>query len=183
MDPVNLEDFKSIAKGKLARATYEFYEGAADDEYTHNETRDVYEAIKLKAKALANADAFEGLGSKFLGHDVSAPIGIAPTAFHRLAHDEGECATAKAAQTHNVVICTSSVANYSVEEISAAAPNALKIFQIYLSKMPEYDKDIFQRVKDCGYKAVVVTADTQTYGNRENEERNNWCLPKFGVGN
>ena len=160
MDPVNLDDFQTIAKEKLSKQNYEYYEGAADDEFTHLETRQAFSSIKLKAKALANADAFEGLGTSFLGHKVNSPIGIAPTAFHRLAHDEGECATAKAAEAAGVVICTSSVANYSVEEIAEAAPNALKIFQIYMTRMAEFNQDIFDRVKACGYKAIVLTADT-----------------------
>ena len=38
------------------------------------------------------------LKTTVLGNEISMPIGIAPTAMQRMAHPDGECATAKAAQ-------------------------------------------------------------------------------------
>jgi len=53
----------------------------------------------------------------------------------------------------------------------------MKFMQIYLSKIPEVNKDLFTRVKNAGYKQLHLTTDTQILGKRENDVRNNFSLP------
>ena len=65
----------------LPKNAFDYYSSGADDAYTLNHTREAYNSIKLKARALANALAFKGLDTKILGHKISSPICIAPTAF------------------------------------------------------------------------------------------------------
>ena len=57
------------------------------------------------------------------------------------------------------------------------APGSLKFFQIYLSKVPEVNKDLWTRVKNAGYSALALTIDTQILGKRENDVRNGFSLP------
>ena len=95
-----------------------YYQSGADDQFTLSETRQAYKDIKLKARALGNADAFEGTETTFLGHKMASPICIAPTAFHKLAHPDGELATARAADSTKTLQCLSSWSNCSSKFLS-----------------------------------------------------------------
>ena len=69
-----------------------------------------------------------------LGTEISMPIGIAPTAMQKMAHPEGECAAAKAAEKAGTLFIMSTISTSSIEEVAQAAPNALKWFQLYIYK-------------------------------------------------
>jgi len=55
-NPVNIQEFYELAKTKLNKQAWDYYSSGADDQYTLKETRSAFESIKLKARALANAD-------------------------------------------------------------------------------------------------------------------------------
>ncbi|KAF5271315.1 hypothetical protein FQA39_LY08113 [Lamprigera yunnana] len=107
-----------------------------------------------------------------LGEKVSAPIGISPTSLQKLAHVEGECATAKAAEAMGVVYTLSTRATCTIEEIAAAAPNAVKWFQLYINKNQDIAKQLVQRAEKAGFKAIIVTVDVPTLGLRFSDTRN-----------
>lgn len=72
----------------------------------------------------------------------------------------------------------SSWANSTSEQIGQAAPEIVKVYQIYLSKVPEVNQDIWKRLKRSGFSAVALTCDTQLLGKRRNDVRHNFNLPK-----
>ncbi len=76
------------------------------------------------------------LSTRLLGGRFSAsfPVGIAPTAMQRMAHPDGECATARAAQSRDTVYILSTISTSSIEEVAEAAPDATKWFQLYIMK-------------------------------------------------
>ena len=78
-----------------------------------------------------------------------------------MANPEGECATARACEKmHNTPVVMSSWATTANEEFGQNAPNTTKVFQIYLSKIPEVNFDIWNRVKKSGFSALAMTTDT-----------------------
>ena len=62
------------------------------------------------------------------------PLAIAPTRFTRMMHTEGECAGAIAAQRAGTPFNLSTMTTTSIEEVTAAAPNGRRWFQLYLWK-------------------------------------------------
>jgi (S)-2-hydroxy-acid oxidase len=95
-----------------------------------------------------------------------------------MATSEGELATARAAQAYmNTSIKLSSWSTTPLEDVASQAPDSLKFFQMYLSKIPEVNIDIYARIKKAGYKAIHLTTDTQVLGKRENDVRNGFQLP------
>ena len=89
-----------------------------------------------------------------------------------MANPEGEVATAKACQAqHKTPMVLSSWANSTNEQIGEAAPDIVKIYQVYLSKVPEVNQDIWKRLKNSGFTAVALTCDTQLLGKRLNDVR------------
>lgn len=77
----------------------------------------------------------------------------------------------------NTTLKLSSWSTTPLEQVAAEAPDSLKFFQIYLSKVAEVNQDLFARVKRAGYKAFHLTTDTQILGKRENDVRNGFQLP------
>lgn len=103
---------------------------------------------------------------------------IASTAFHRMAHPEGEVAMAKAAETCNqTAFSLSNWATSTNEEVGQVAPSCLKFFQIYMSKSEAVNMDLWKRVKNAGFTALLLTTDTQLLGKREKDTRNGFELP------
>jgi len=78
-----------------------------------------------------------------------------------MADPEGEVATARACNNmHKTPMVLSSWANSTNEEIGAAAPDITKIYQIYLSKVPEVNQDLWKRLRRSGFTALALTCDT-----------------------
>lgn len=105
------------------------------------------------------------------------PVGIAPTAMQRMAHPEGECANARAAQAMGTIFTLSTIATSSIEEVAEAAPNALKWFQLYIYKDREVTKDLVKRAEKAGFKALVLTVDAPMFGLRLADIKNKFSLP------
>eukprot|EP00344_Euplotes_crassus_P004341 CAMPEP_0197000852 /NCGR_PEP_ID=MMETSP1380-20130617/5700_1 /TAXON_ID=5936 /ORGANISM="Euplotes crassus, Strain CT5" /LENGTH=362 /DNA_ID=CAMNT_0042418305 /DNA_START=75 /DNA_END=1163 /DNA_ORIENTATION=+ len=166
------------AKDNPKKMFHDYYQSGAEGEHTLNTTRDAFNSIKLKARALGDADAFKGTETTFLGHKIASPICLAPTAFHMLVNPEGECATARAAAEHQDIAVIVNLVERSLEEVAEAAPDNLRILQCYFSRSDEVNKDIFERAEKAGYKALAVTVDTQILGNREADAENKFSLPK-----
>jgi len=120
-----------------------------------------------------------------LGTPVSMPILVAPTASHKLAHPEGECATARGAGDAGTVMIVSTSATCSVAEVAGAATGPLW-FQLYTHHSLETSGLLVQRVEAAGYRAIVLTADSPYLGRRERDLRNQFRLsqhlsmPNFG---
>ncbi len=112
-----------------------------------------------------------------LGTHVELPLLVAPTAFHRLAHPEGELATARAAAAAGTVMCLSTLSSVSPAELAAAAPGAPQWFQLYCSRDRGFTKELVGAVGDAGFRALVVTVDVPVAGRRERDLRTEYALP------
>lgn len=174
--PVNLFDFESLAKEKLSQMAYDYYASGACDEITLKRNHTAYDEIFLKYRVLVDVSK-RNLSTHILGQKISFPVMIAPTAFHRLAHSEGEIATAKAASSEGTIMILSTLSNTSVEEVvkSSAGP---VWFQLYVYKDREATKELIQRAENAGCKAIVLTVDAPLIGIRERDVRNEFKLPE-----
>jgi isopentenyl diphosphate isomerase/L-lactate dehydrogenase-like FMN-dependent dehydrogenase len=118
-----------------------------------------------------------------LGERVAMPVGIAPTAQHRLAHPDGEAATARAAAATHVMFCASTSSSLSLEEIAAAA-GPLRWFQFYTQDdAGPRSEALLQRAAAAGYRAVVLTVDLAVSGRRERELREQFDIGSLRFGN
>jgi len=95
---------------------------------------------------------------------------------HCLAHPAGECATAQAAGRANTLMIASTTATQSLEEIAQAASGPLW-FQLYVYPSLQFAEKLVHRAESAGYRAIVLTVDLPTLGNREKDKRNNVEIP------
>ncbi|KAH7442172.1 hypothetical protein KP509_03G074600 [Ceratopteris richardii] len=116
------------------------------------------------------------MSTSVLGFKVPMPIMVAPTALHKLAHPEGELATARAASSVGTIMVLSFSSSYNLEEV-AGASSGLKFFQLYVYNDRKIAESLVVRAENAGFKAIVLTGDTPRLGRREADIKNRFTLP------
>ena len=174
-DAVNLFDFEPIARQKLSPMAWEYISGGAGDEITLRWNRESYDRIKLRPRILVDVSKLD-TRVKLFGREHQFPILLAPAAYQRMLHPEGELATARGAGAANAAMIVSTMATTSVEEIAAAATQPLW-FQLYVQPDRAFTKDLVRRAEAAGCQALVVTVDTPVVGLRNREMRTKFALP------
>lgn len=94
----------------------------------------------------------------------------------RMAHPEGECANARAAEKAGIIFTLSTIATSSIEEVAEAAPKCTKWFQLYIYKDRSVSESLVRRAEKSGFKAIVLTVDTPHFGQRYANMRNKFSL-------
>jgi 4-hydroxymandelate oxidase len=105
------------------------------------------------------------------------PIIVAPTAFHKLACESGEIATARAAKAAGTLFILSSLSSTAMESVFAQAASP-RWFQLYIYRDREITRALVQRAEAAGAEAIVLTVDAPGLGTRERDVRNNFRLPE-----
>lgn len=190
----NIEDYGRAARAKVPKDVADYYEGGALDEITLGKNTSEWSNLKLHYRVLAGVGPRE-MGTTVLGRRISMPICVAPTAFHRLACEEGEIATARAAKVAGTLFILSSLSNTPMEEVFKAAQDVTgppssrsrgsetaraagpRWFQLYVYKDREVTRALVQRAEAAGAEAIVLTVDAPGLGTRERDMRNRFTLP------
>ena len=115
MDLLNVYDFEAAAREIMSPMAYDYYASGANDEITLHANHAAYDEIGLRYRVLVDVSERD-LSTTILGHDVAMPMLIAPTAFHRLAHADGEVAMARAAESAGTIMILSTLSTTSMEE-------------------------------------------------------------------
>src|SRR5262249_8636504 len=104
-----------------------------------------------------------------LGTSVAAPVLFAPTSVHKLAHPEGEVATARAARAVDTLQVLSNGSSVSLEDIATIGPK--RWYQVYWYTDEGLNRSQVERAAAAGYGAIVLTVDAPVIGWRETERR------------
>src|SRR5688572_16441667 len=177
MQALSLRELEQQARERLDPAVYDYFAGGADDEVTLRANEAAFARIGLVPRVLRGAGQPE-LTVTLLGCRASMPIVIAPTAFHRLAHPEGERATARAAAAAGTIMIASMASTVAVEEVAAAAREGAGgeaphlWFQLYVQPDLGFTEAIVRRAEAARCTALVVTVDSPAFGRRERDLRN-----------
>jgi 4-hydroxymandelate oxidase len=172
---VTLEELEAQAKSVLSKATYDYFAGGAEDEAAVVANREAFSGWRFRFHVLTGASEPD-LSCSLLGHTVSMPVQLAPTATQRLAHPDGELAACRAAAAAGVVYSLSTLANTSVEDV-AAASHGQRWFQLYMYQDRGITTDLLDRAIAAGYGAILFTVDAPVLGRRERDLVNAWTLP------
>ncbi|HXN65446.1 MAG TPA: alpha-hydroxy acid oxidase [Candidatus Acidoferrales bacterium] len=170
-----LSDFEAAAKGRVPHMAWEFFNGAAADEITMRWNLEAYQRIKLKPHVLVDVSKID-TRVHLLGQELAFPIILAPTAYHKLAHPEGELATARGAGAAHATMVVSTVATTSIEDIAKVATQPLW-FQLYVQRDRGFTRELVQRAEAAGVRALCLTVDTPITGARNRELRAQFELP------
>ncbi|HEY9718087.1 MAG TPA: alpha-hydroxy acid oxidase [Trichormus sp.] len=175
--PINVAEYEEVARRTLPKLAYDYFSSGAADELTVGRNISAFREISLRPHVLVDVSKRD-LATTIVGTEVAMPIVVAPMAFQRMAHADGECATARAATKLGTIMCVSTLATCSIEEVAQASPESSLFFQLYVYKDKAITKDLVQRAEAAGYKALVLTVDSPMLGRRERDVRNLFQLPE-----
>lgn len=175
MKLVNLADYEKAAGAKMPTIYFDYYASGADDEITLRENHTAYGRLKLHYRVLRGINQVDTT-TYLLGQKLSLPILIAPAAFQKLAHPDGEKAMAQAAEQVGTTMILSTVSTTSLEEV-AQATSAPLWFQLYMYKDRGITQALIERAAAAGFQAIALTVDTPVFGKRERDIRNQFQLP------
>lgn len=179
MRPITIAEYETLARQRLHPAVWDYYSAGADDEVTLRENRAAFERLRLRPHTLVDVSAVD-LRTHVLGHALTMPIGLAPTATHGAACVAGEQATAQAAGVVGTLMIASTESTCSMEEIAAVATGPLW-YQLYFSgAMRARAERLVRRAEAAGYSAIAVTVDSPRWGRKErsirSEDSYDWPL-------
>uniref|UniRef100_A0A0D6QYN6 (S)-2-hydroxy-acid oxidase n=1 Tax=Araucaria cunninghamii TaxID=56994 RepID=A0A0D6QYN6_ARACU len=175
MEIVNVSEYEAVAKEKLPKMVFDYYASGAEDQWTLQENRKAFQRIRFRPRILVDVSKID-TSSSVLGFRISMPIMIAPTAMQKMAHPDGELATARAASAAGTIMILSTLSTSSVEEVSLTGPG-IHFFQLYVLKDRHVVAQLVKRAENAGFKAIALTVDSPRLGRRETDIRNKFALP------
>jgi len=173
--PVDISDYARLAPAHMSKMAWEYINGGAVDEITERWNHEAYEHIRLRPRNLVDVSKLD-LRTKLFGHEMPFPILLAPTAYHKLAHPEGEIATVRGANAAGATMVLSTYSTTSLEDVAAAAKVPLW-FQLYVQPDRNFTRALVHRAEAAGYQALAVTVDAPVLGLRYRETRSKFTLP------
>jgi len=174
--PLTVRDWERVARERLSKSAYDYYRSGAEAERALRRNERAYRRWVVWHRVLVDVSERD-LSTTVLGLPVAMPILVAPTAYHKLAHPEGELASARAAAEVGSLYVASTLATTTLEDI-AEASRAPKFFQLYVHKDRGLTRSLVERAEHAGYDAIVLTVDTPLLGRRLRDERNGFALPE-----
>jgi isopentenyl diphosphate isomerase/L-lactate dehydrogenase-like FMN-dependent dehydrogenase len=180
-DALDVFQIERVARTKLDLPTIHFIVNGADDGKTMQANRTAFDAWAIRVRRLVDTSRID-MRLELLGQPVEQPIFISPAGNQQSIHADGELATARAAKAAGYLMASSTVSNFSVGEIAAAAGPLW--FQLYGSTDRRLMEHLIRGAEQAGCKVLLLTVDSNTRGNREGERW--WARqggPSEGGGN
>jgi isopentenyl diphosphate isomerase/L-lactate dehydrogenase-like FMN-dependent dehydrogenase len=187
--PVNVWDYERLADEKLDANARAYFTGGSGDEVTLRENLAAFARRKLRPRVLVDVGSVS-TATTVLGTEIALPILLAPLALQRMAHEEGELATARAAAAAGTIMCLSTAATVRPAELAQAAPQGQRWFQVYVFEERGLTEELIGEAIAHGFSALVLTVDTPYLGRRERDVRVDFKVPEhltmagdmFGLG-
>lgn len=177
---VTLVDHEAQARTRLDDNAWAYFNGGAADELTLRANRSAWDALQLLPRVLQPL-AGGHTRVQLLGRTLAHPILLAPVAYQKLAHPDGELASAHAAAALGAGLVLSTQASVPLEAVAQAMrsePGRGPLwFQLYLQPERGHTRELVQRAEAAGYEALVLTVDAPTHGARDRERRAGFRLP------
>ena len=175
--PVNVWDYERLAEERLDANAHAYFAGGSGDEITLSENVAAFARRKLRPRVLVDVGGVT-TATTVLGAEVSMPVLIAPLALQGMAHRDGEAATARAAAVAGTIMCLSTATTTRPAAVAAAAPEAVRWFQVYVFEKRSLTEELVAEAVEAGFSALVLTVDTPYLGRRERDIRIDFKIPE-----
>jgi 4-hydroxymandelate oxidase len=176
----SLADHERLARTRLDDKTWAYLCGGAGDELTCLRNTEAWRAPALRPRVLRPLAGGHTQVDLF-GRRLTHPILVAPMAYQRLAHPQGETATALAAAALGAGLVLSTQSSTLLEDVARPVLNepgrGPLWFQLYLQPDRGFTRALVQRAEAAGYEALVLTVDAPVQGARDRERRSGFQLP------
>lgn len=173
--PVDVADYGRLAPSRMSTMAWEYVSGGAADEVTLGWNEEAYRKIRLRPDFLVDVSKIDTRVTLF-GQEMPFPLLLAPAAYQKLLHPDGELATVKGAGLAGATMVLSTTSTVSIEDTAGAASQPLW-FQLYVQPDREITRSLVQRAEAAGCRALVITIDSPVLGPRYRETRSKFTLP------
>jgi 4-hydroxymandelate oxidase len=173
---LNVGDYERAAEERLDAASFGYFAGGANDEWTLRENVAAFGRWVLRPRMLVDVSV-RTTATTVLGTEIGFPVLVAPMAFQGLAHPDGEQAMARGATAAGTVMCLSTLSTVGLQEVAEAAPDGGRWFQLYWGPDRSKVQELVERAATHGYRALVVTVDLPEVGRRERDLRTRFETP------
>lgn len=173
---VSLNDYEPLAQARLSENAWAYFSGGAADEHALRRNTEAFAGYELLPGVL-NDLRHGNTVLKLFGRDRPYPIILAPVAYQKMAHPDGELATVLAASAMQATTVISMQASHDVQTIAEQAHEPLW-FQWYQQEDTSSAQQLLRRVEQAGYEAIVFTVDAPVSGIRNREQRAQFMLPQ-----
>ena len=160
----DVTQFEPLARKRLSQMAYDYVRSGGADEISMRENRAGFGRLRLSPSVLVDVSQIDTRVNLF-GGEFESPILLAPVAYHRLYHAEGEIGTARGASAAGAGFVISTFTTTAIDEIARNTQRPIW-FQLYVQRDRAFTKDMVQRAVASGCKAVCLTVDTPVLGNR-----------------
>jgi isopentenyl diphosphate isomerase/L-lactate dehydrogenase-like FMN-dependent dehydrogenase len=174
-EPINVADYERLAAERIDAGPLGYFAGGAGDERTLRRNVEAFSEWELVPRVLVDVSDVDA-SIELLGDRISMPLVVAPVAFQRLVHPEGEEAMARGAGAAGTAMCLSTIATATPASVAAAAPDTTKWFQLYCFSDRAVTEALLAEAVESGYKAVALTVDAPFAGRRERDLRTGFTV-------
>lgn len=174
MTPLCLADLERAARAVLPGEVWDFLAGGSGAEATLAANRTALERVFVIPRMLRDLTGGT-TEAEVLGRRAALPVAVAPVAYQRLFHPDGELAAARAARDAGVPYTIGTLSSVPIEEIAAVGGRSW--FQLYWLRNEKTSLELVRRAEDAGCEAIVFTVDVPWMGRRLRDMRNGFALP------
>jgi 4-hydroxymandelate oxidase len=174
-DVLSLPEFEALARQSMTPMAFEYVASGAAEEHTVRWNREAFDRIRLRPRVL-RVPAPVDTRVTLLGRELAFPILLAPTAYHRVLHPDGELETARGAAAAGITWIVSMGTNTAVGDIARVASSPLW-FQLYFQSDREFTRDVVRQAEQAGCEVMCVTVDSPVLGPRNRQTRARFRLP------
>jgi len=164
----NLHEFIRKARANLNQNAWDYIVGAAETETTMRRNRMALDEIAFRPRVLRNVAQVDASVER-LGRMLRLPVVLAPVGALEIFDPAGAASVARGAGTFGAAHMLSSVSAPGLEKVAEAAPDALRMFQLYVRGDDAFVEDYVSRAIANRYSAFCLTVDTAHYSRRERD--------------
>ncbi|HVX77309.1 MAG TPA: alpha-hydroxy acid oxidase [Bradyrhizobium sp.] len=164
----NLHEFIRKARARLNQNAWDYIVGAAETETTLRRNRMSLDEIAFRPRVLRDVAKVDPSVERF-GRRMRLPVMMAPVGALEIFDPGSGASVARAAGTFGAAHMLSSVSEPGLEKVAEAAPQALRMYQLYVRGDDAFVEDCVSRAIKNGYSAFCLTVDTAHYSRRERD--------------
>src|SRR5687768_18388743 len=159
---VNIEDLRRLAKRRLPRAIFDFFDGGAEDEVTLRDNRAAFERVRLLPRVLVDVSKVQ-IAVDLLGKPSAMPLAIAPTGGISAGRYGAELILARAAKARDVPVTMATPSAFSIERLAEEVGWRLWV-QLCCGRQLEFRAKLGRSARDAAYEAIHVTVGRSSPG-------------------
>ncbi len=171
-----MEDWESRARAMLPAEVFDMMAGGSGREQTLLDNAEGWSRIRLRPRVLRDVSSVD-TSLSVLTTPLAHPVLVAPVGYQRLAHPDGEVATAYGARQAGSLFVLSTRSSTPIEVVAEALAGSPWWFQVYVLADRSRTVDLVHRAREGGCGALVLTCDTPFPGSKPRNRRNGFSLP------